>query len=97
MFFHLEKWRHANVFIPSKSHDTNPSRRTNKAESITSVSTADGYTEYEPTVAEFIREITPTGRQVLNYIKALFPFISWLPHYNLQWLVGDLIAGNLTL
>ncbi len=29
---------------------------------------------------------------ILDYIKSLFPFIQWLPRYNLTWLVGDLIA-----
>jgi sodium-independent sulfate anion transporter 11 len=28
----------------------------------------------------------------LGYVKSLFPFIQWLPNYNLTWLVGDLIA-----
>ncbi|KAJ9120138.1 hypothetical protein QFC22_003037 [Naganishia vaughanmartiniae] len=30
---------------------------------------------------------------VLAYVKSLFPFIQWVPRYNLQWLIGDLIAG----
>lgn len=36
----------------------------------------------------------PTHRAVL-YIKALFPFIDWLPHYpfHLDWLVSDFITG----
>jgi sodium-independent sulfate anion transporter 11 len=29
---------------------------------------------------------------VVNYIRSLFPFIEWLPRYNLTWLYGDLIA-----
>jgi hypothetical protein len=30
--------------------------------------------------------------QVKNYVLSLFPFIQWLPRYNLTWLTGDLIA-----
>lgn len=33
-----------------------------------------------------------TGSIILDYIKSLFPFIQWLPRYNLTWLAGDLIA-----
>lgn len=33
-----------------------------------------------------------TGTIILDYIKSLFPFIQWLPRYNLTWLTGDLIA-----
>lgn len=29
---------------------------------------------------------------VIEYVKSLFPFINWVPRYNLTWLVGDLIA-----
>ncbi|KAJ3024550.1 UNVERIFIED_CONTAM: hypothetical protein HDU68_008013 [Siphonaria sp. JEL0065] len=28
-----------------------------------------------------------------EYLKSLFPIAGWLPRYNVQWLVGDLIAG----
>ncbi|KAJ3324359.1 hypothetical protein HDU76_013439 [Blyttiomyces sp. JEL0837] len=28
-----------------------------------------------------------------SYFKELFPIADWLPRYNVQWLVGDLIAG----
>lgn len=30
--------------------------------------------------------------QIVSYIRSLFPFIEWLPRYNLTWLYGDLIA-----
>ncbi|KAF7304701.1 Sulfate permease [Mycena kentingensis (nom. inval.)] len=32
-------------------------------------------------------------RPVVNYLKGLFPIISWLPRYNVGWLSGDIIAG----
>jgi hypothetical protein len=95
MFSHQNKWLDAIYIIPLRIRDTNPFRRPRQAESISSVSTADGYFEYEPTAAEWIRDQIPTGRQVFNYFKALFPFLAWLPHYNLQWFIGDLIAGTI--
>ncbi|KAL2165061.1 hypothetical protein VTH06DRAFT_357 [Thermothelomyces fergusii] len=54
----------------------------------------DGYyVEEEPTVREALHELIPTGRDVVNYIKELFPFLGWIFHYNLTWLLGDFIAG----
>lgn len=29
---------------------------------------------------------------VIEYLLGLFPFLQWMPRYNLQWLIGDLIA-----
>ncbi|AEO60713.1 hypothetical protein MYCTH_2310241 [Thermothelomyces thermophilus ATCC 42464] len=51
------------------------------------------YVEEEPTVKEALVELIPTGRDILNYIKELFPFLGWIFHYNLTWLLGDFIAG----
>lgn len=28
----------------------------------------------------------------VTYVRSLFPFLNWLPRYNLTWLTGDLIA-----
>jgi sodium-independent sulfate anion transporter 11 len=70
------------------------SSRRQKADSINSASTAaDGYIEYEPTVQEWIQEKTPSAQDVKNYGISLFPFVKWLPYYNFQWFIGDLIAG----
>lgn len=30
--------------------------------------------------------------QIKAYILSLFPFIQWVPRYNLTWLFGDLVA-----
>lgn len=65
-----------------------------RGESVFSVSSADTYVEQEPTIAEWFRETLPNGRGLLNYFLSLFPFISWLPFYNLQWLAGDMVAGK---
>ncbi|KAI0176694.1 sulfate permease [Pestalotiopsis sp. NC0098] len=64
-----------------------------RGESVFSNHTADSFIEEEPTTAEFLREITPNGKDIANYFKSLFPFLSWIGFYNLQWLIGDLVAG----
>ncbi|KAI1845249.1 hypothetical protein JX265_005404 [Neoarthrinium moseri] len=64
-----------------------------RGESIISNHTADSFLEEEPTTAEVLAELTPSGKDVANYFKSLFPFLSWIGFYNLQWLIGDLIAG----
>lgn len=67
-----------------------------RGESAFSVGTMDtySYNEPEPTTTEWINEHTPSPRTVALYFYNLFPFLRWLPRYNLQWLYGDLIAGT---
>ncbi|KAK9674999.1 Sulfate permease 2 [Basidiobolus ranarum] len=45
-------------------------------------------------VPDFIQEITE-AREINfgNIVKRHFPILSWAPHYNKKWLIGDLIAG----
>ena len=66
-----------------------------RGESAFSVGTVDtySYNEPEPTSIEWIREITPSGSQFANYLINLFPFLNWIGRYNVQWLIGDLVAG----
>ncbi|KAI0116835.1 sulfate permease [Daldinia grandis] len=64
-----------------------------RGESVFSTHTADSFVEQQPTSAEWLAEITPSGQDLLNYFKSLFPFLSWIGFYNLQWLLGDLVAG----
>lgn len=52
------------------------------------------YVEKEPTTADFFREHHPTVDNIKSYLHSLFPFLGWIAHYNLTWLVGDLIAGK---
>ncbi|KAG8421529.1 hypothetical protein J3458_003402 [Metarhizium acridum] len=33
------------------------------------------------------------GKKSVNYAKSLFPCLSWIGHYNLQWFAGDVVAG----
>jgi sodium-independent sulfate anion transporter 11 len=66
---------------------------TTRGESVFSVSSADTYVETEPTIWEWISEHAPTGRDILLYLRNLFPFTRWITRYNLQWFFGDLVAG----
>lgn len=67
---------------------------TTQGESIYSVSTADTYVEQEPTAPEWLRQVTPTGPGLWHWFLHLFPFAHWITRYNLQWLYGDLVAGE---
>lgn len=73
--------------------DPTKNDKVTRGESMFSVASADSYTEDEPTAGEWLSSIVPTGRDVVNYLRNLFPFLRWLPRYNLQWLAGDLVAG----
>ena len=77
----------------SKWPDTNPCRAP-KADSIASASTADGYYEGSPTELEWVREQIPSREDIASYVRSLFPFTHWITRYNLQWFMGDLIAGK---
>jgi hypothetical protein len=55
------------------------------------------YNETEPTILKWIKSIKPSGAQTVDYITSLFPFSRWIFSYNLQWLAGDLVAGNFAL
>ncbi|KYK54258.1 sulfate permease II [Drechmeria coniospora] len=70
-----------------KSHDDDDD------DDIPSISNTDLFIEHEPTVREFLAELTPSARDVGRYVYNLFPFIHWIGKYNLTWFVGDLIAG----
>ncbi|OAQ81790.1 sulfate permease [Purpureocillium lilacinum] len=51
------------------------------------------YIEERVATSEWIREQLPSPRGAAGYARSLFPCVAWLPHYNLQWLTGDVIAG----
>ncbi|KAJ4315536.1 hypothetical protein N0V94_005909 [Neodidymelliopsis sp. IMI 364377] len=69
------------------------SDRVTRGESVFTVGSAHTYVEDEPTAAEWIRDVIPSGREFGQYCYSLFPFTHWIGRYNLQWLIGDLIAG----
>ncbi|KAF3768899.1 putative sulfate transporter [Cryphonectria parasitica EP155] len=51
------------------------------------------FVEQPVTVSEYFHDISPTGKGVANYVKSLFPFLSWIGKYNFIWLAGDMVAG----
>lgn len=73
-------------------NETGASKLT-RGESVFSVDSSDSYVETEPTAIEWIQSVIPTGRQLLTYLRNLFPFTHWIFRYNLQWFLGDLVAG----
>ncbi|KAH7347378.1 sulfate permease [Plectosphaerella cucumerina] len=52
------------------------------------------YEEREPTVGEVLRHLVPNKSNTLGYVRSLFPFWSWIFHYNWTWMIGDIIAGT---
>lgn len=64
-----------------------------RGESVFSVDSGDSYVEEEPTAGDWVRDVVPTGAEVLHYLHNLFPFTRWILRYNLQWFYGDLVAG----
>jgi solute carrier family 26 (sodium-independent sulfate anion transporter), member 11 len=65
-----------------------------RGESVLSAQTADSFIEREPTSGEWIRHLIPGRHDLVGYARSLFPFTYWIGQYNLQWLLGDLVAGN---
>jgi len=65
-----------------------------RGESVFSTTTADTYVEEEPTTLEWVHGILPSGHELVQYTRSLFPFLDWMGSYNLQWLAGDLVAGK---
>ncbi|CCC10385.1 hypothetical protein SMACR_02956 [Sordaria macrospora] len=76
-----------------KLQDKDPYDEVTRGESIISNHTTSSFVEEPPHTSEFLRELVPSGKQLGDYAISLFPFTSWIGHYNLQWLVGDLVAG----
>jgi len=52
------------------------------------------FVEEEPSVKEALFHLFPTVPGILSYLRELFPFLGWIFHYNLTWLLGDFIAGE---
>jgi solute carrier family 26 (sodium-independent sulfate anion transporter), member 11 len=64
-----------------------------RGESTFSHGSSDTYVEEEPTAIEYLKELVPSRQQYFTYLRNLFPFTRWILRYNLQWLIGDLVAG----
>lgn len=59
-----------------------------------SISSVETYVEREPTAKEYLLSFKPTVGGFKHYLHSLFPFVAWIFHYNLTWLLGDVIAGE---
>ncbi|KAK0118963.1 Sulfate permease 2 [Cadophora gregata f. sp. sojae] len=64
-----------------------------RGESVFSSQTADTYVEQEPHAIDWVKDVTPNGRDVRQYFWSLFPFLHWITRYNAQWFAGDMVAG----
>ena len=69
------------------------SERVTRGESVFTIDSADTYVEDEPTAKEWIQDTLPSGPEFREYCYSLFPFLHWIGRYNVQWLIGDLVAG----
>ncbi|KAF1840480.1 sulfate permease [Cucurbitaria berberidis CBS 394.84] len=69
------------------------SERVTRGESVFSIDAADSYVEYEPTAREWLHDVIPNSHEMAEYLYSLFPFVHWITRYNLQWFLGDLVAG----
>jgi sodium-independent sulfate anion transporter 11 len=57
------------------------------------IDTKSSYLEPEPTVSGWIKDQVPSQQGVIQYIADTFPCSKWICNYNLQWLMGDVVAG----
>ena len=80
--------------IKLQYRDPKAQEQLSRGESVFSTSTADTFVEQEPTTTEWLREVLPTPRIMVNWAYNLFPFVHWIDRYNVNWLVGDLVAGQ---
>ncbi|KAI9171601.1 Sulfate permease [Paramyrothecium foliicola] len=51
------------------------------------------FVESSPTVSEWLVDQVPSSGEVAAYCSSLFPFTTWIRHYNAQWAAGDVVAG----
>lgn len=61
--------------------------------SVLSGRTEHSFVEESPLVLDYLNGLTPSGKELYDYLLSLFPFLAWIGKYNLQWLLGDLVAG----
>lgn len=75
--------------------DTSAARNENTAsfEQIARETMGETYLEEDASVAEWFRDLVPSSHGVAEYVRELFPCAKWVRRYNLQWLLGDAIAG----
>ncbi|EQL00216.1 sulfate permease [Ophiocordyceps sinensis CO18] len=64
-----------------------------RGESVLSTGSRDSFVQGPPTTSEWLRGQLPSPDAAARYTRSLFPVLSWIHHYNLQWLAGDVVAG----
>ena len=79
--------------IPVSENKESYQDRVTRGESIAEANHATSYIDREPSVTEWVSEHIPTGKDLKEFGLSLFPFVDWLPRYNLTWFIGDLVAG----
>lgn len=83
-------------FFNIKLQDNEPYvDQVSRGESVASNTSATTTFVEEPvTVGQYFREVSPSGSDMFDYVKSLFPFLSWIGRYNMVWFAGDLVAGK---
>lgn len=80
-----------------KLQDNDPFKELDRpGASMMSDRTDHTFVEEPPLVLDYLHSLIPSGKQLYDYLLSLFPFLSWIGRYNLQWLLGDLVAGKYT-
>lgn len=79
--------------IKLRDPDGETANAVTRGESVLSTQTKDSFVEDIPTTSEWLRDQVPTLQEASAYAKSLFPFLSWIGHYNIQWFAGDVVAG----
>lgn len=74
--------------------EDNGANSVTRGESTFSTVSGDTYVEEEPSTIDWLKKGIPTGRQAGRFFVNLFPATRWLPRYNVQWFLGDLVAGK---
>lgn len=78
-----------------KLQDSDPYKEPDRpGASVSSEQSAHTFVESPPLVLDYLAGLLPSGTELYDYVVSLFPFLSWIGHYNLQWLIGDLVAGK---
>lgn len=78
--------------LPTLSPDR--SKQTASFEQIARETICESFLEEDPSVAEWFRDLVPSSQGVAEYVSELFPCRKWLGRYNVQWLMGDAVAGT---
>ena len=65
-----------------------------RGESIFSIQNSEKFVEKQPTSIEWIVDMMPSQKVMTDYLVSLFPFVSWIGHYNWIWFIGDFVAGK---